>query len=132
MAEVFEQHLGMKLQPCRSRPRQDGYRAQIPFSSEKEGDSIATVWFQKPTLKRVSAILLFENDPDEETLEDLTSELANFIVGHAKMLASDRSLDCKIETPRFIGIGPLIENGLTHLYKTENRCIALQIKEPNA
>ncbi len=132
MAEVFEQHLGMKLAPCRSRPRQSGYTAHIPFSTEEGGDSVATVWVQKPTLKKVSRILLFENDPDEETLEDLAAELANFIVGHAKMLASDRNLPCRIETPEFAGIMPLQKGGSTLLYKAENRCIALQIKGEHA
>ncbi len=128
MSEVFEQHFGMKLVPCKSRPTRSGYRAEIPFSCDKEGHRVATLWLQKPTLKKVSALLLFENDPDEETLEDLASELANFIVGHAKMLASDRSIPCTIATPEFAGIGPLQSGCETLLFKTENRCIALQIK----
>ncbi len=128
IAEVFWQHLGIELQQCKSRPRQNGYRAQIPFCMDSDGSSTATVWVQRQTLKKVSEILLFDDDPDEETLKDLTSELANFIVGHAKMLASDKSLKCKIETPKFAGIGPLERGGTTYLYKIDNRCIALQVK----
>ncbi len=131
MKEVFEQHLGIELQQCRSRPKQEGYKARIRFSDEKDGDSIATIWLQRHTLKKVSEILLFETDPDEDTLKDLTSELANFIVGHAKMLASDKNMKCKIETPEFVGIGTLAKGSITHLYKMENRCIALQIKGEN-
>ncbi len=131
ITEVFEQHLGMKLSPCRNFPMQNGYKAQIPFSNRDENSFLATVWIQKSTLKKVSKILLFENEPDEKTLKDLTAELANFIVGHAKMLASDRNLSYKIETPEFIGIGPLQKKSHTLLYKIGNRCIALQIKEQN-
>ncbi len=132
MAEVFDHHLGMKLLPCRSRPKQSGYTAHIPFSAEETGDAVATVWIQRATLKKVSQILLFESDPDEETLEDLTAELANFIVGHAKMLASDRNLPCQMKTPEFVGIMPLQKSGKTLLYKAENRCVALQIKGDHA
>ncbi len=132
MSEVFEQHFGMRLVPCKNRPARSGYRAAIPFSCEREGHMVATLWLQKPTLKKVSSILLFENDPDEDALEDLTSELANFIVGHAKMIASDRGIPCTIATPRFDGIGHLRSGCETLLFKTENRCIALQIKGDDA
>ena len=132
MSEVFEQHFGMRLVPCKSRPARSGYRAAIPFTCDGEERRVATLWLQKPTLKKVSSILLFENDPDEETLEDLASELANFIVGHAKMLASDRSIPCTIATPRFAGVGPLHSGCETLLFKSENRCIALQIKGDDA
>ncbi len=132
MSEVFEHHFGMELAPCKSRPAQNGYRAKIPFICDTNGHSVATLWLQKPTLRKLSQILLFENDPDEETLEDLTSELANFIVGHAKMLASDRSMPCTISTPEFAGTGPLQNGCETLLFKTENRCIALQIKGKDA
>ncbi|BBG65383.1 hypothetical protein NNO_0680 [Hydrogenimonas sp.] len=128
MAEVFEQNFGMRLLPCKNLPNRDGYRARIPFLCESGERSIATLWLQRPTLKLVSKILLFEDDPDEESLKDLTSELANFIVGHAKMLASDRNIPCRIETPEFAGVGPLQNGEETILFKTGNRCIALQVK----
>lgn len=128
--EVFQQHLGIKLSSCRSFPKQSGYTAKIDFQSGKKR-ATATVWVQKHTLKKVSEVLLFEENPDEETLKDLTSELANFIVGYAKMAASDCNMEFKIGTPRYAGVVPLQKGLPTFLYKIGNRCIAMQIKEKN-
>ncbi|BDY12314.1 hypothetical protein HCR_06260 [Hydrogenimonas cancrithermarum] len=130
MMEVFSQTFGLELQPCEAPPAEDGYTAEIPFSDGRESFS-AAVWVQKPILRRLANLLLFEEDPDEETLRDLTSELANFIVGHAKMAASDKNLPYSIETPRFSGIKPLEQSDRTLLYEFENQCVALQIKGLN-
>jgi len=128
--EVFSQNFGLYPQPCETYPEADGYVAQIPFSDGND-EYIARIWIEKPTLKDLANILLFDEDPDEETLEDLTAELANFIVGHAKMLASDRNLPYCMKTPTFVGLQPLPYADKTLLYKVNDRCIALQLKENN-
>lgn len=128
MHHVFENEFGLKLQSCNNRPNHAAFTATIPYKSNQK-EKIATIWVQKPTLKKLSNILLFEEDPDEDTLEDLTKELANFIVGHAKMIAHNQDLDYDIETPKFAGFNRLDPNIETLLYKIDNRCIAIQTKD---
>ena len=126
--EVFNANLGMKAEPCKSRPRGEGYLAQIPFS-DGERSFVAEVWVQKKTLEKMAGVLLFDDAPDAQTLEDLVSELGNFIVGHAKMVASDRNLPYKMGTPRFVGVGPLPAGKKPLLYKVEGRCVAIFLKD---
>jgi len=128
MHHVFENEFGLKLDQCKNIPEHPAYTATIPYKSNSK-DRIATIWVQKPTLKKLSNILLFEENPDEDTLEDLTRELANFIVGHAKMLAHNQDLDYDIKTPKFAGINKLDHKIETLLFKIDNHCIAIQTKE---
>ncbi len=128
MHHVFENEFGLKLEECKNIPNHSAYTATIPYRSYSK-EQIATIWVQKPTLKKLSNILLFDDNPDEETLEDLTKELANFIVGHAKMLAHNQDLDYDIKTPKFAGINRLEPKIETLLFKIDNRCIAIQTKE---
>jgi len=128
MRHVFENEFGLKLDRCKNIPRHFAYTATIPYRSDLK-DRIATIWIQKPTLKILSNILLFEENPDEETLEDLAKELANLIVGHAKMLAHNQDLDYDIQTPKFAGINKLNPKIETLPYKINNRCIVIQTEE---
>ena len=130
VVEVFSQNFGIEPQPCESHPVEKGYIAQIPFTDGTD-EFIAQLWIEKPTLKELAGILLFDENPDEETLKDLTAELANFIVGHAKMAASDRDLPYQMQTPTFLGVEPLHRSGRTLLYRVNDRCLALQLKEKN-
>jgi len=125
--DVFKDSLGIEIEYCKHRPRQKGYVAKIEFSYLNES-GYAYLWIQRPTIKTVSEILLFEKNPDDEAIEDLVAELANFIVGHSKMLASDKGLECSIETPVFEGVKTLEDGLKTFLYKVGNRCLAIQIK----
>jgi hypothetical protein len=128
MHHVFENEFGLKLEQCKNIPKHPAYTATIPYRTDSN-NRIATIWVQKPTLKKLSNILLFEDNPDEDTLEDLTKELANFIVGHAKMLAHNQDLDYDIKTPKFTGIKVLEPKIETLLFKIDNRCIAIQTKD---
>lgn len=60
--------------------------------------------FSKEMLLCVSGILLMDHNPDENTLGDLCKELANIVVGVAKVVASDMGIDFHISTPTFLGI----------------------------
>ncbi|WP_353663022.1 chemotaxis protein CheX [Hydrogenimonas sp. SS33] len=128
MEEVFNRSFGLNVEPDESKPLPSGYAAEIPFSDGRRTYR-ATVWLERPVLEKLAEILLCENDPDEETLRDLTSEVANFIVGHAKMEASDRKLPYEMETPRFTGIEPLHPTDHTLHYRIDGRNVALQLKE---
>ena len=126
--EVFHRDLGMQVASCVRRPAGTGYIAQIPFD-DGETAYIARLWIRPATLKKIAKILLEESDPDESTLRDLAAEVANFVVGHAKMIASDRDLPYRMGTPRFDGCGPVPTEGHTILHKIDGRCIAVVLSE---
>jgi hypothetical protein len=69
----------------------------------KDRDKTILLYASRPMLARVADILLFETDPDEDCLIDLSKEIANLVVGHAKVLASDQGYGFKIKTPVFDG-----------------------------
>jgi hypothetical protein len=120
----------MKLSPCQNRPTTEGYLAEVPF--EENGQSfVATVWIDKEALKRLATILLEDHDPSHTTLEDLTAEVANFIVGHTKMKASDAGIDCTMSTPVFKGVAPMPEEQEIRRYELDGHCIALKIEAAN-
>ena len=130
MEEVFGQSFGLTTKPTEKVPETEGYAAQIPFS-DGERNYAATVWLERPVLEALAEILLCEEKPDESTLKDLTAEVANFIVGHAKMDASDRGLPYRMQTPRFDGKRSLEESVTTLVYDIGGRSVAVQLKETN-
>jgi len=127
---IFTEY-GFEVKKCKSLPKHEGYTSEIPYLNEKREERVATIWVQKATLKKLCSLLIFEDNPDEATMEDMTKELANLIVGHAKMLAHNQNLEFDIKLPRFTGIrkpNPKLE---TLMYKIENRCLLIQTEETN-
>lgn len=89
--------------------------------------------FHKHTLNEFAKALLFEDNLQEEDLDDLCKEVANLIVGSAKMLLEEQNPACsyRIATPVFLGHVPnmkllTLEEFL--LYKIKNRSFAIGIK----
>jgi len=55
-------------------------------------------------LKLVSNVMLFDDNPDDATMEDLNKELNNIIVGSAKVLAEQQEREIfDISTPKSFG-----------------------------
>lgn len=126
--EVMQQQLGLEIEPCKSHPRREAYCVSTQLSY-KTREALVTIWFQRPTLKKFSQILLFEEDPDETTLIDMAKECANFIVGHAKMIAHDNGEAFKMGLPESVGLRILERSDNRLLFKVFNRCMGLQWKE---
>jgi CheY-specific phosphatase CheX len=61
------------------------------------------VHVSKPSLVKMAALFLNENAPNDEILRDLIGEIANLIVGRAKVTAAERGLTFSIAAPRFEG-----------------------------
>ena len=60
----------------------------------------------KDFMQRVSKLFLEEDESDEETLQDMTLETANLIIGSAKVIAEETTKDpFTIGTPEFEKIG---------------------------
>ena len=92
-------------------------------------DDIETQWyllFKKNTLNVFSKALLFEDNLNEDDLDDLIKEVANMIIGSAKVILENKNSisTYKISTPDFLGHVPKV--GLLKLeefllYKIKNR-----------
>lgn len=65
---------------------------------------IMSVYIGEQSLKKMSELFLFIDDPDDETKQDLVCEIANVIVGRAKVEASEKlGYKFDISTPKYIG-----------------------------
>ena len=127
--DVFQDNFGLQTAECDTLPEHDGFTAVIPYE-EGSRHYEAHIWVDPSLIEHLSRILLEDEDPDEQTREDLTSELANFIVGHAKMLASDRAIPCTISTPRFTGLKKADQKGENLAFRIGDACLIMSIGEP--
>ena len=96
--ENFVKSIGGNFGKC-EHSHNDGFVSRI----EVNGDINKPVYLfvPKETLDEVSELLFGEKDYD---LEDLTNEIANLIVGNAKVIAADENTNFNISTPKFLDI----------------------------
>ena len=91
------QTLNASLHP-HPTPLTQGYLASI-----KLNDTTIYILASTPLLTLLAQNLLFEDNPDTATLQDMTKELANLIVGKAKVLSQEKGQAASISTPLFCG-----------------------------
>ena len=91
------QTLNVSLHPHLT-PLTQGYLASI-----KLNDATIYILASTPLLTLLAQNLLFEDNPDAATLQDMTKELANLIVGKAKVLSQESGQTASISTPLFCG-----------------------------
>jgi hypothetical protein len=88
----------------------------------------------KAFMQKVAKLFLEEDESDDETLQDMTLETANLIIGSAKVIAQEKDNEnFIIETPHFVKIG-LFDFDVDALkkLKTADAELVLAIKELNA
>ena len=85
---MFVGQIDLKPQPFKTELLDgDYYVSSIELKSEKDGEiHHFTLVMSVPLLKEVCSVLLFEDDPDVSTLQDMGTEVANQIIGNAKVL----------------------------------------------
>ena len=96
-------------------------------------NEIETQWyllFKKSTLNEFSKALLFEDSLNEDDLDDLVKEVANMIVGSAKVILEKKNNNTqyKLATPDFLGHVPnaqLLKLEEFLLYKIKNRTFVI-------
>lgn len=83
----------------------------------------------KEFLVLLSKKMIFEDNPDQETLEDLTKEFANLVVGHAKMIAEEKGEMFHISTPIYYGVSAVGEYSKAIHFKIDNtKCCSIFMK----
>lgn len=83
-----------------SCPTDSFYAAQIDINGD--ANQTISVYINHNSLAKMAYLFLFEEDPTHDVLEDLIKEIANLIVGKAKVVAADLGLHFDISTPRFL------------------------------
>jgi len=96
--ENFINSIGGTFGKC-NNPNKEGFISKI----EVKGDINKTIYLciPKETLDTVSMLLFGETEYD---LPDLTNEIANLIVGNAKVIASKNNVNFNISTPEFLDL----------------------------
>ena len=105
------------------------YGASIPLTCNNQ-ELHFYLFFKANTLNQFGKVLLFEDHLNEDDLDDLCKEVANQIIGHAKMTleTDDPKNIYKLGTPEFLGhlCAPFpfeLEEFL--LYKLKNRTFVI-------
>lgn len=85
---MFVGQIDLKPQPFKTELLGGKYYvSSIELKSEKDKENHRfTLVMSEPLLKEVCSVLLFEDDPDENTIKDMAMEVANQIIGNAKVL----------------------------------------------
>ncbi len=101
--------LGTEAELFDACPLKEAWVASITIT----GDAAYEVAVHVPheSLKRMAFLFLYEDAPDEAVLTDLIGEIANLIVGRAKVVAQSKGLEFEISTPRFHGSEEPIATG---------------------
>ena len=94
-AQNFAQSIGAEVSHCESDIK-EGYIGEVDI----RGDENLNIYILLPkdVLDLVSELLFGDTDYD---IEDLSKEIANLIVGNAKVLASEEDIHFNITTPKF-------------------------------
>ena len=94
-AKNFAKSIGAEINHCNEKV-EDGFISQIDIRGDENLDIYLVL--PKDVLDTVSELLFGDTDYD---IEDLAKEIANLIVGNAKVLASEENIHFNISTPKF-------------------------------
>jgi len=94
-AENFAKSIGAEINHCENKVK-EGFISQIEIRGDENLDIFLIL--PKNVLDSVSELLFGDTDYD---IEDLSKEIANLIVGNAKVLASEENIHFDISTPKF-------------------------------
>ncbi len=100
--DTFKKQFDIAIEKIDSAQNDTGYYASSIEVTMGRQNRTVTIYSEKELLKNIAEVLLFEENPDEETVVDLNNELANLIIGHSKVIASDDGYDFVIATPKFL------------------------------
>ncbi|WP_024953882.1 chemotaxis protein CheX [Sulfurospirillum arcachonense] len=116
--------IGLKIDPAKTVGK-NFYGAAIAMY-ENNTEYQWYLLFKKSTLNEFAKVLLFEDNLNEDDLDDLVKEVANMIIGSAKVILEEKNINntYKISTPDFLGHienSKILELEEFLLYKIKNR-----------
>ena len=95
-ARNFAKSIGADINHCKKEIK-EGFISEIDIRGDENLNIFLTL--PKDVLDNVSELLFGDIDYD---VEDLSKEIANLIVGNAKVLASEEDIHFDITTPKFL------------------------------
>jgi chemotaxis protein CheY-P-specific phosphatase CheC len=113
-----------KISECKANPKK-GYVAKISINGDENMDIFVVI----PKLKLDYIAKLWFGNKEDYDKEDLTKEIANQIIGNAKILASKKGINFDISTPEYLGEYQNIEYNNILKYKFKNRCFYILMKD---
>jgi len=116
--ENFINSIGGKLGKC-DNLHEDGFVSKIEINGDINKGIY--IFVPKETLDKISMLLFGDTDYD---LKDLTNEIANLIVGNAKVIASDENVHFNISTPEFLDIKDIKYKNRKN-YSINDECLSI-------
>jgi len=112
-----------KLEECNT-PLDTGFVSKISITGDKQFDIY--VILPKTKLDYVSNLWFGDDNYD---IEDLSKEIANLIVGNAKVIAQNQGINFNISTPEYLGEDIKIEYDDVLNFKFADNCFHIIFKE---
>ena len=94
-AKNFAKSIGAEINHCQEEVK-EGFISEIDIRGDENLDIFLVL--PKDVLDKVSELLFGDTNYD---VEDLAKEIANLIIGNAKVLASEEDIHFNITTPKF-------------------------------
>ena len=113
-----------KFSKCKVNPNK-GFVAKIDI----KGDENYEIFVVVPKIKLDYIAELWFGDSNDYDVEDLVKEIANLIVGNAKVIAENKGVNFDISTPEFLGEYKDIKYDDILKFKFKNRCFYVIFKE---
>ena len=116
--ENFANSIGAAFDSCKNPPK-EGFVSKI----EIDGDVSKSIYILVPksTLDTISMLLFGDSEYD---LRDLVNEIANLIVGNAKVIASEDNLHFNISTPEFLDVAD-VDFEIREDYSIDGKCLSI-------
>jgi len=121
-AENFAKNLGLNLDTCKDEVK-EGFVSKIEINGDLNFD--VYILIPKKTLDLVSISIFGDDDYD---LADLTNEIANLIIGNAKVVAAEEGVSFNISTPEFLDKENVDYDKKVDL-SIDNECFSILFKE---
>jgi CheY-specific phosphatase CheX len=102
----------------------NGYVSKVEIKGDKEAD----IYVVMPK-KKLDYISMYWFDNMDYNIKDLTNEIANLIIGNAKIIASKKNINFNISTPEFLGEYKNIDYDDVLSFKYKNVCFYVLFKE---
>ena len=103
----------------------NGYVSKIEINGDKKAEIFVVVPVAK--LDKVAEYWFGEKVYEKE---DLSNEIANLIIGNAKIVAAEKNINFNISTPKFLGeFNEKIEYNDVLAFKYHNTCFYVLFKE---
>jgi chemotaxis protein CheY-P-specific phosphatase CheC len=113
-----------EISECKATPKK-GYMTKISIN----GDENMDIFVVLPKAKLDYIAELWFGDKNDYDKVDLTKEIANQIIGNAKIIAQKKGINFDISTPEYLGEYKKVDFDDILKFKFKNRCFFVMTKD---